>query len=409
MNREKSTMENLAAQPTFVGHVARVLLRWFGVTAPAAAAPPVGGMAVSVLSASRSESIPFSRHTTHGKGPLKKGWLSTHKTKAAGTKGALSSKKAPSSASKTSAAAASSLSTPLLAARGAMGAAGSGAGVVSGQNSAAKTALSSSKKVRSPSAKASVAATVSSLPDASSAEQGAMDAVVPGAVVVPGLNPTPVAKAPVPGSTPSDPWAGRQNEAITLAMYRKICGGDATVVGQAKIMLEDMHERELIHAADTGERLYLPDKISWTALREEGALYRVYLNFSALQASGERAQARSYQFTVELQQKLVNSDDSATQQDFLNKQTPLVHKHNPMADDIVSLLSGIDELDKQKMRAIIVEKSHTSKKERKKIEQAISAAEDKVQRAIVYFRTKYAEDKLRNIGKAYNFTALLEG
>jgi len=206
-----------------------------------------------------------------------------------------------------------------------------------------------------------------------------------------------------------DPWAGRQNEAITLAMYRKICGGDATVVGQAKIMLEDMHERELIHAADTGERLYLPDKISWTALREEGVLYRVYLNFSALQASGERVQARSYQFIVDLKQKLVSSDDSATQQDFLNKQTPLVHQHNPMADDIVGLLSGIDALDKQKMRAIIVEKSHTSKKERKSIEQAINVAEAKVQRAIVYFRTKYPENKLLNLGKAYKFMALLEG
>lgn len=236
-----------------------------------------------------------------------------------------------------------------------------------------------------------------------------MDAVVPGAVSVPGLNPT-VTQTTMPSSAkPGDVWAGRQNEAITLAMYRKICGGNATVVGQAKIMLEDMHERELTHAADTGERLYLPDKISWTALREEGALYRVYLNFSALQASGERMQARSYQFTVDLQQKLVNSDDNPAQQDFLNKQIPLVHQHNPMADDIVSLLSGIDALNKQKMRAIIIEKSRSSKKERKSVEQAISAAEDKVQRAIEYFRTQHPEEKLRNLGKAYNFTALVEG
>src|SRR5581483_8387823 len=106
-----------------------------------------------------------------------------------------------------------------------------------------------------------------------------------------------------------------------------------TVGGQAKIMLEDMHEKELLHAADTGERLYLPDKISWSALRQDGPLYRVYLNFMAWQASGERVQARSYQFLVDLKMKTVSSDDAAAQQDFLNAKTLLTHQHHPMADD----------------------------------------------------------------------------
>jgi len=58
-------------------------------------------------------------------------------------------------------------------------------------------------------------------------------------------------------------------------------GGTVTLGSQARAMLRHMHEKELMHAAETGERLYLPDKMSWTALQEEGPSYRVYLNFFA--------------------------------------------------------------------------------------------------------------------------------
>ena len=110
----------------------------------------------------------------------------------------------------------------------------------------------------------------------------------------------PVADSPVPPAPDSmDPWKGKQNEAISLVTGKTLPKSKITVGSQAKSMLQEMHEKELIHAAETGERLYLPDKIAWAALQEEGPHYRVYLNFMASQASGERVQTRSYQFLVD--------------------------------------------------------------------------------------------------------------
>ena len=84
-------------------------------------------------------------------------------------------------------------------------------------------------------------------------------------------------------------WRNEVMEDLVLEQPEKI-----TVGSQAKSMLQQMHEKELIHAAETGERLYLPDKITWSALEEDGPQYRVYLNFLSMQASGERVQSRSY-------------------------------------------------------------------------------------------------------------------
>jgi hypothetical protein len=168
-----------------------------------------------------------------------------------------------------------------------------------------------------------------------------------------------------------------------------------------------MHDRELIHAADTGERLYEPDKITWSALREEGARYRVYLNFSALQKNGERSQTRSYQFQADLQTKTVATDDRSTDSDFLSAMTPLVHKRDPRAEDIENLLSAVDLLNKHKMRAIIVKNNRKNRTEQKNIEAAIKAADLKVQRAILYLRTRYPETMLTNVAKAYEFSSIL--
>ena len=174
-------------------------------------------------------------------------------------------------------------------------------------------------------------------------------------------------------------------------------------------MLQDMHEKELIHAAETGERLYLPDKISWTALQEEGSHYRVYLNFLSWQANGERVQSRSYQFLVDLQRKEVSAADPSTQQDLLTQCIELTFKHNPMATDIESILGGVDTYNKHKVQLIIVKKSRRNRDDRKKIEAALSAAQARVQRAVVYFRRTYAEKALQNLSKAYEFSEMLKG
>lgn len=249
---------------------------------------------------------------------------------------------------------------------------------------------------------------------------------VPAAVeaVLPALKPTPVEPAPSPEytlpitppapavPTPVPPavdlWANKQNDAIRLAMAKTIGGGKTTVGNQAKAMLDDMHQKELLHAAETGERLYLPDKIAWAALREENSLYRVYLNFMAWQANGERIQTRSYQFQTDLAAKQVTTDDNATQQDFLQQTAALVHKHNPMVDDIESVLSAVDTLNKHKMRSMIIKKNRHNRAEQKNIESALASAKGKLQRSMAYFRTKYPEKTLQNIEKAYNFSEALK-
>lgn len=234
--------------------------------------------------------------------------------------------------------------------------------------------------------------------------------------VVPGMSTTPEpTPAPVPESvkatpvTPDkpDPWKDRQNEAIERVMKYRIAGGKLAVADHAKLMLDQMHDKELLHAAETGERLYLPDKMGWSALREDGAVYRVYLNYSALQADGQRAQARSYQFSYDLQHSKFSTDDSGTRQDFLALTQPVIYKRVDLAKDIDNLLSGVDAFNKQKLRAMIV-KNGKNKKEAKSTEAAVQQAREKVRKSIVYFRTKYPETALQNIGKAYSFVELLK-
>ncbi len=208
--------------------------------------------------------------------------------------------------------------------------------------------------------------------------------------------------------TTTDAWANRQNDAIQGVMAHKIRVIKTTVGELAKAMIEEMHQKELLHAADTGERLYLPDKIVWSALREEGVLYRVYLNFSGLQATGERVQVRSYTFRTDLKAKSVISDDAAARQDFLEATTAYRRKHELMADDIDSVLSAVDLYNKQKMHAIIIKDGRKNKDQRKNIQLALDAAKGKVRRSVLYFRTKYPEKALQNVAKAYNFTELLK-
>jgi len=223
---------------------------------------------------------------------------------------------------------------------------------------------------------------------------------------VPGLSSSAATITPM-GVKP-DLWARRYDEAMLLVQGRTIFAGKRTIGNHAKQMLSEMHEKELLHAADMGERLYLPDKMGWSALQEGGPRYRVYLNFSALQANGERAQARSYQFMVNLETHEVSSDDTATLQDFLENKTYSVHVRNPMADAIESVLSAVDLLNKQKMRAMIIEKGHRSQEEQKNIHQSFASARAKLQRQIIYFRTKYVEKILSNIAKAYAFQEILK-
>ena len=174
-------------------------------------------------------------------------------------------------------------------------------------------------------------------------------------------------------------------------------------------MLMEMHEKELLHAAESGERLYVPDKIAWAALREEGSRYRVYLNFLAMQASGERVQSRSYQFLVDMDHKSVRTEDAATQQDMMTPPTGPAFKHNPMAVDIESILGGVDHYNKEKMRGIIVKNNRRNKKEQKNILTSIAVAKDKIIRATAFFRRTYSDKAMENISKAYDFSDLLKG
>lgn len=213
--------------------------------------------------------------------------------------------------------------------------------------------------------------------------------------------------APAAAASGADPWIGRQAEAIDLVVNHPLFDGKSTVGGHAKAILEAMHDKELLHAADTGERLYMPDKLSLSSLREEGSVYRVYLNFSALRAAGERVQSHSYQFRADLQSRDVMSDDGAARRDFLEASAPAKHAHPPMVDDIESILSAVDLLNKQKLRSMILGKSRRNKKERENIQAALEAAQAKANRSIIYFRTKYPEQMLQNVGKAYLFSAFL--
>jgi hypothetical protein len=236
-------------------------------------------------------------------------------------------------------------------------------------------------------------------------------------VVLPGLAPTeepappaPVAAAPAaPKPEAVDQWIGRQADAIKAVMGQKIMGGKRSIGDHAKMMLNAMHAKEVLHAAETGERLYLPDKMNWLALREEGSKYRVYLNFSALQATGERSQTRSYQFAIDLADSKIHSDDSATQQDFLNATPTSLPPHNPMANEIDSLLGGVDLMNKHKLRLVMAKRGRSTKTEMKAIEANVAAAQARMHRAIVYFRMRYPEKALQNVAKAYNFVAILKG
>ncbi len=235
------------------------------------------------------------------------------------------------------------------------------------------------------------------------------------AVQAPVVAPAP----PLPGVAASPPveeakvapdlWAERQNDAIETVMNKSIPGSKTSIKAQARAMLDAMHQRELLHAAKTGERLYLPDKISWAALREEGSQYRVYLNFMAWQAGGERVQARSYQFRVDLKNKNIRPEDASTFQDLFQPSPDLNLKHDPMALDIESILGGVDHFNKQRMRAIIVKNSRKNKTEYSDIMSSLSAAKDKIHRAAAFFRKTYSDEALRNVAKAYQFTELLKG
>jgi hypothetical protein len=242
------------------------------------------------------------------------------------------------------------------------------------------------------------------LPGLGTANASASAASASAAAAIPAVD----ASVPSP-PRPLDPWAGRQNEAIKLVTAKTLPKSRVTIGEQARDLLQEMHEKELIHAADTGERLYLPDKLTWTALQEEGPRYRVYLNFFASQANGERVQARSYQFVTDLQIRTVHADDAATQQDLQGQPAALTFKHNPMATDIDSILGGVDIYNKHGVQLMIIKKSRSNREERKKIETALQTAKDKLKRAVIYFRRTYPEKALQNIAKAYQFLELIKG
>jgi len=238
-------------------------------------------------------------------------------------------------------------------------------------------------------------------------------AVMPGvsapAAVKPPEAAKPASSASSPAAVPAfDPWIGRHNDAIAIVTEKKVAAGKQSIGSRARIMLEEMHDKELLHAADTGERLYEPDKVTWSALREEGSRYRVYLNFSALQVNGERVQTRSYQFQANLASRDATTDDVAARKDFLEATTMLTHARNPRAKDIENMISGVDLLNKHKMRAIIVRNTRKNTKELKDIEAAVTAAEAKLQRSIAYFRSQYNDKMLMNVAKAYGFSALVK-
>lgn len=238
------------------------------------------------------------------------------------------------------------------------------------------------------------------------------------AIKLPGVSnpkpaPAPVVQAspppaPAPQAPRIDPWKDKQRDAIQRVMGSKIIGGQISIADQAKAMLNEMHDKELLHAMATGERLFLPDKVSWSALREDGARYRVYLNFSALQANGERTQARSYQFSIDLEKGAIDSDDNATRQDFLSATQKLGGARQASAKDLDNVLSGVDALNKQRLRSMVVGRNKRNKDEIASAQKAVEAARQKVRTSIVYFRTQHPEKSIQNAAKAYAFSELLQ-
>jgi streptogramin lyase len=225
--------------------------------------------------------------------------------------------------------------------------------------------------------------------------------------------PVPAAPAPVVATAAhkesgKDKWHGREQEAIDHAMKTRIYGGKRTIGANAQIILDSMHDKELLHAAENGERLYLPDKLTWAALREDGARYRVYLNYQAWDVSGGRVLSRSDQFAVNLQAKSVDALDDVTRHDFYDAAAIPTYQRSAKATDIQTLLDGVDLVNKHKLRAMIL-KSNPGKDEQKKMQAEMQAADEKLQREVVYFRTKYAEKTLQNIAKAYAWTTILKG
>ncbi len=235
-------------------------------------------------------------------------------------------------------------------------------------------------------------------------------------VVVPTMKPLAKqteAQAPIHTPAPTttslkskDPWYGKEQGAISLVMKQKIYSGKRTIAENAKIMMQSMHNKELLHAAETGERLYLPDKLGWTSLREDGALYRVYLVFTALQGNGERTQYVAYQFHANMEYKQVVGIDDQTKRDFFDPSAMVISAPNAMATDIDTLLAGVDELNRQKLRAMII-KHGKNKGEKEALQAALFTAQMKVQKTIQYFRSRYPEKNLTNVAKAYNFSPLL--
>lgn len=232
---------------------------------------------------------------------------------------------------------------------------------------------------------------------------------------VPEPEPAAVPVTSIPGMSAAtenaapDLWKGKEQEAIERVLKCKIFSGKSTIGETAKLTLLGMHDKELLHAADTGERLYLPDKLSWSALREEGSRYRVYLNFMAWQLNGERVQPRTDAFSVDLQRNGVTPADDSTQKNFFDPAGLIQHQPNTKADDIESVLSAVDTLNRHKLRSVILKSGKLKKDEQKSFQAAIDAAEKKFIKTIVYFRTKYAEKTLQNVAKAYGFTAVLKG
>jgi len=110
-----------------------------------------------------------------------------------------------------------------------------------------------------------------------------------------------------------------------------------------------------------------------------------------------------------MKSKRVRTEDPATLQDLLTQPAELTFKHNPMATDIESILGGVDTYNKHKVQLIIVKKNSRNREGRKKIAAAMAAAQEKVARAVLYFRKTYTEQALQNIAKAYQFTELLKG
>ena len=94
---------------------------------------------------------------------------------------------------------------------------------------------------------------------------------------------------------------------------------------------------------------------------------------------------------------------------FCRQPAALTFKHNPMATDIDSILGGVDTYNKHGVQLMIVKNNRSNRDDRKKIETALATAQNRVKRAVIYFRKTYTEKALQNIAKAYNFVPLIKG